>query len=223
MDYERYGELKLEMEQCRQALDKARDAFERDDPATRQIWRLERAQKKFNWANDRFIEAGAILSQQIMAKWLAAISQAAQAFEARWTMLALRRVDADLATRLHEQRNLFVEAYVTGEIADVDVHGAAMCRGYVVAIAAMESVGVPDDAYQLGQCPKTGTLVAIGDQKAAVNRVREVYGDGVIFISPDEVASLFASVEALKSVGVVKQRFPGAEIVERGLLMEGGK
>lgn len=132
-------------------------------------------------------------------------------------MLALRRVDSDLAERIHDQRNLFVEAVVTGSARDVAEHGAAMCRGYQVAIAALESADASDDAYQIGRDPKTGTVVAIGDQKAAVNRVRELYGENVIHVTPDEIASLFASVEALKSVGAVKQRFPGAELIERGL------
>lgn len=161
-------------------------------------------------------ESLAVAARQLnkaTVEWLGAVSVAAQAFEARWTLLALRRVDAALAKRLHEQRELFVEAYVTGDVADIVEQGAAMCRGYVIAAAALEQAGAPDDAYQLGQCPNTGTMVAIGEQKAAVNRVREVYGENVIWVTPDEIAMLFATIEALKSIGTVKRKFSGSEIL----------
>lgn len=150
-----------------------------------------------------------------VSQWLGRISQAAQAFESRWTQLALRRLDPELATALHEQRNLWVEAVVTGMRADIEMHGAAMVRGYVAVTAALEAAGIPDDAYQVGRDPVTGLMVAIGDQKAATMRVREVYGEDVILISPDEVATLFANVAALKSIADVKRRFPGAETMTR--------
>jgi hypothetical protein len=168
-------------------------------------------------SNDRWgNRQSGVRSDEIISQWSEHVSKAAQAFEARWTMLALMRVDADLATRLHDQRNLFVEMVIKGTARDVAAHGAAMCRGYVVAIAALEAANQPDDAYRIGRDPESGVTVAIGDQKAAVNRVREVYGDDVIFISPDEVATLFANVEAFRSVGIVKRRFPGAEILRAG-------
>ncbi|WLA79596.1 hypothetical protein [Bradyrhizobium elkanii] len=148
------------------------------------------------------------------------MSAAALNFESRWTMLALKRVDADLAERLHDQRNRFVEACISGTDREVAREGAAMCRGYRAVTAAMEN-SEPDDAYQLGEDPATGLMVAIGSQKAAEGRVHELYGDKVIFISPDEVATLFATVGALKSIGEIKTRFPGAEIVQARKLSQG--
>jgi hypothetical protein len=150
-----------------------------------------------------------------VTQWHHRISQAAQAFESRWTQLALRRLDPELAASLHEQRNLWVEAVVTGMRADIELHGAAMVRGYVAVTAALEAAGIPDDAYQIGQDPVTGLMVAIGDQKAAVGRICEVYGEDVILISPDEVATLFANVAALKQIADVKRQFPGAEMVAK--------
>ena len=147
--------------------------------------------------------------------WLGEVSSAAAQFESRWTMLALRRVDEGLARRLHEQRGLFDEACFAGEGSEVEEHGAAMCRGYAAAVRALTSADEPDDAYLLGSDPASGLKVAIGSQKAAVARVREIHGQDVIWLTPDEVAALMASVEAFKFVGAVKQLFPGAEVIQR--------
>lgn len=147
--------------------------------------------------------------------WLAEVSAAALPFESRWTWLTLRRVDDDLGRRLFEQRGLFDQACITGTAAEVETHGAAMCRGLALAVRAMEQANHPDDAYQLGLDPSTGLKVAVGTQKAALARVREVHGEDVVWVTPDEVAALMASVEAFKFVGAVKQFFPGAEIIKR--------
>ena len=95
--------------------------------------------------------------------------------------------------------------------------GRGLAKGYAVAVATLEGAGAEDDAYQLGRCPTTGTVVAIGEQRAAVERVREIHGEAVVWITPDEVATLFASVEGFKAVAAVKKRFPGAEIIDRHL------
>jgi hypothetical protein len=147
--------------------------------------------------------------------WHGEVSRAALPFESRWTFLALRRVDADLARRLHEQRGLFDQACIMGEAGEVEEQGAALCRGYVAAVRALTTADCPDDAYMLGSDPATGLKVAVGHQRAAVERVREVHGEDVIWITPDEVAALMASVEAFKFVGAVKQFFPGAEVIQR--------
>lgn len=154
-------------------------------------------------------------SDAVVRHWLTEVSVAALPFESRWTWLALRRTSPDLALRVHEQRGLFDQACVTGGVDDVELHGGAMCRGYAAAVRAMESAGTEDDAYQLGQDPETGCRVAIGAQKAAIDRVRELHGQDVIWITPDEVACLMASVEKFKFVGAVRQLFPGAEVVKR--------
>jgi len=143
------------------------------------------------------------------------VSSAACAFESRWTLAALRRVDGDLARRLFEQRGLFDQACVTGTAEEVDLQGAALCRGYAAAVQTLSQAQAPDDAYMLGADPVSGLKVAIGDQKAAAARVREIHGERVVWVTPDECASLLASVEAFKFVGAVKQFFPGAEIVDR--------
>lgn len=155
------------------------------------------------------------MSSSPVRHWMAEVSLAARPFESRWTMLALKRVDAGLARRLFEQRGLFDQACVTGTAGEVETHGAAMCRGWGAAVRVLEQAGEPDDAYQVGQDPATGLKVAIGHQRSAMDRVREVHGERVVWITPDEVAKLMASVEQFKFVGAVKQLFPGAEVIDR--------
>lgn len=146
--------------------------------------------------------------------WLGQVSEAAAAFERRWTMAALRRVNRDLASRLIEQRNLFDEATVTGSKAEIDLHGAATCRGYTAAISAMEAAAEPDDAYLLGQDIRSGFRVAIGHQTVAADRVSEHLGQSVVFITPDEVAAVMAGLEGFKTLAIIKQRFPGCEVLD---------
>ncbi len=145
--------------------------------------------------------------------WHGLVSSAALLFERRWTLRALRRVDPGLAKRLSEQRSLFDQACITGAVDEIELQGAAMVRGWQAAVRAMGSE--PDDAYMIGQDPVSGLKVAIGHQVAAADRVREVCGEQVIWLTPDECAVMLAGVEAFKIVGAVKQFFPGAEIVDR--------
>lgn len=155
------------------------------------------------------------MSSSTVRHWLAEVSSAALPFESRWTWLSLRRVDDDLGRRLFEQRGLFDQACIAGTSQEVEAHGSAMCRGYAAAVRALEQAGAEDDAYMLGSDPTTGLKVAVGSQKAALNRVREIHGQDVVWITPDEVAALMASIEAFKFVGAVKQFFPGAEVIKR--------
>lgn len=148
-------------------------------------------------------------------RWLVAASTSALAFERRWTLAALKRVNPDLAQRLLEQRALFDQAVVTAPAEEIELHGAAMCRGYAAAVRALEAAQEPDDAYLIGKCPRTGYTIAIGEQKAAAERVREIHGERVVWVTPDELASIMNSVEAFKPIAAIKRLFPGAEIIER--------
>jgi hypothetical protein len=147
-------------------------------------------------------------------KWQTAVAEAALPFEARWTLAALNRVDADLYRRLRDQQVLFDQALVIGAPEDIELHGAALCRGYAIAIQVLEHATEPDNAYLLGQDPRTGFRIAIGQQKAAAGRVRKVHGDKVVWITPDEVATIVAHLEGFKPIMLIKQFFPGAEILD---------
>jgi hypothetical protein len=139
------------------------------------------------------------------------VSDAAAPFESRWTLRALQRLDAELHDRLLDQQGLYHHALITGTPDDVEEQSAAMCRGWAAATRAMEAGGVSDDAYLLGLHAATGTRVAIGDQKHAIARVRDLHGDQVVWITPDEVAALIAGLEAIK---VAKSLWPDAEIIQ---------
>jgi len=148
-------------------------------------------------------------------EWKNRTTKAAESLERRWTYAALRRASADIATRLHDQRNLFIEACVRGTARQIIEHGEALIRGYEVSVQALEEAGEPDDAYMLGVDLVTGTKVAIGQQRAAVARVREVHGENVVWLTPDEVARIFAGLESFKAIAAVKKVFPSAEIIDR--------
>jgi hypothetical protein len=128
--------------------------------------------------------------------------------------MALKRVDPDVHRRLSEQRDLFDRALDTGSAEDIELHGAAMCRGYAKAFRVLERAAEPDDGYQLGQDPCTDFRIAIGHRKDAAQRVREVHGDAVVWITPDEVAALIAGIQAFKPIVAIKRLFPGAEILD---------
>jgi len=147
------------------------------------------------------------------------VADAALTFERRWTDLALRRVDPALARMLHEQVEIFDRACIKGTVEDIATQGAGLCRGYAAAVRVMDTGGdnqpVPDDAYQLGSDPVTGCKVAIGHHKGIVGRVQELHGEDVICMTPDEVAVMVGSVEAIKGIGEIKKLFPGAEIIRK--------
>jgi hypothetical protein len=147
-------------------------------------------------------------------RWQGAVAEAALPFESRWTWAALKRVDAGIHRRLFDQCGLFDQMLITGTPEEIELHGAALCRGYAVAIQTLERAAEPDDAYLLGQDSRSGFRVAIGQQKAAAQRVRELHGNSVIFVTPDEVAMTIANIDAFKPINTVKHLFPGAEVID---------
>jgi hypothetical protein len=160
------------------------------------------------------VTAITLQEHRAISRWQTAVAEAALPFESRWTLAALKRTDSDIHRRLFDQRGLFDKALVIGTVEEIELHGAALCRGYAVAIQTLERAGEPDDAYMLGQDSRTSFRVAIGQQKAAVARVRELHGDTVIWITPDEVAAILANIEAFKPIATIKRLFPGAEVLD---------
>jgi len=150
------------------------------------------------------------VGEPLIPRVMAQVAEAAQAFESRWTLAALKRVDADLHRLWGEQQDLYHEALITGGDPEVEEQAAAMCRGWAAIAQAMEAAGAEDDACLLGFHATTGTRVAIGEQKHAIARVRELHGDKVIWITPDEVAALVDGMELLKAA---KGVFPDAEVI----------
>lgn len=145
---------------------------------------------------------------------MAMVSAAAMPYESRWTVRALRRIDAELYKLLLEQQGLYHEALVTqDDMRQVKEQAEAMCRGWAAATRRMETSSEPDDAYMLGLDSKTGTKVAIGNAKHASERVRQVHGEDVIWFTPDEVAAMAAGLESIKGIAAVKAMWPTAEVI----------
>lgn len=161
------------------------------------------------WSGGRVVPMSDARLNQIMRD----VSDAAALFESRWTFRALRRVDGELHDLLVEQQALYHEALVTADMRELEVQAAAMIRGWKAVTARMESAGVEDDAYWLGLDSRTGTKVAIGNARQAVARVREMHGEQVIWITPDEVAAMVAGLENIKAVEAVKRMWPTAEVI----------
>ena len=156
----------------------------------------------------------------VTAKWQALASEAAQAFEARWTERRLFEVDKALAQRLVNQRAVFREACLSGTASDVARHGAGVTRGYAAAIKALEDTPIPiEDAYVFGYDPQTDTHVAIGRGKAPALRVAEI-NPRTVYLTYDEVAALLGRVAALKPIVAVKRQWPGCEILGEPIVGE---
>jgi hypothetical protein len=111
---------------------------------------------------------------------------------------------------LRKQRELFNVALEDGTIDEVVEHGAAMVRGYVAVVAAMDAAGTADDAYQIGRGP-SGLTIAIGP-KPCCARLQELYGNTVQWFSPDEIAAIIEMDARFKALAEVKRVFPGAEM-----------
>lgn len=137
---------------------------------------------------------------------LGRLSVAQASFETRWSMHALRRVDAELHDRLVEQCQLWHEAQIVGDEVEMERQGEALCRGWVWAIERMEREGEPDDAYMLGQ--HGSFLVAIGERKAAHGVVRD--GRQAVWLTPDAVAKMAAGLQTLATL---REFWPDAELI----------
>jgi hypothetical protein len=61
---------------------------------------------------------------------------------------------------------------------------------------------------------RSGFRVAIGQQKSVAQRVRELHGAAVVWVTPDEVAAIVANLEAFKPIATIKRLLPGAEILD---------
>jgi hypothetical protein len=150
--------------------------------------------------------------------WPPRVAAAALVFEERWTRATLRRVDGGLSQRFDRQVELYRAAIEGGTAEQIEVHGAAMVRGYAACAAALAELGIDDDAYVIGACPAIGArpalTIAIGNQRAAVVRVRERFGADVAFFTADELATLLAGLPGAVAAADVKRVWPGAEVVE---------
>lgn len=144
-----------------------------------------------------------------LQKLAASITEAATAYEARWTLAALHRVDPDIHGRLRRQIDLWQEASRHGGEDEIVAQGEALVRGYRRAVEIMVGAGAADDAYILGVDEVSGLRVAIGDQVAAADRVAALH-PGTIWLSTDEVAGLLNSLDGFAAIAAMKRAWPAA-------------
>jgi hypothetical protein len=154
------------------------------------------------------------LDSDVVIRLLREVGDAAAVFEGRWSLGALARVDAELAQLLADQIQDYHAARLTGTMTELKEEAAACKRGYLKCAAVMEKAGVEDDGYLIGVDTATGMRVAIGDRRASAGRVCELHGRNVVWLNPDEVARLWASIQGLRRIDAVKEQFPGAEVVD---------
>ena len=151
------------------------------------------------------------VKESVVASALSLVAPAQTAFTSRWRLTTLQRLDAELYARLIEQQDLYDQAMLMGSDDDVREQSQAMVRGWRAACSRMERPIQPDDAYLLGHDPNSFTRVVIGHHTQSIARTQYIEGQTTIFVTPDEVAALFASMTALRTV---KALFPDSEIVE---------
>lgn len=136
------------------------------------------------------------------------ITDAATAFEARWTMAGLARTNPDLARRLTAQIGLWNVAAQSGSPEAVETQGSALIRGYRKAVEVMSTV--EPDAYVVGRCQETGFTVVIGHCPATAKEAAQAEGDSAVFLTPDEVANLLPKLSGFSTIAAIKRAFPGA-------------
>lgn len=134
------------------------------------------------------------------------VADASRGFKRRWTLAALRRVDEDLFLRFEEQLQLYDKAVFLGDAEEIETQVGGMCRGWAAITARMEAAGAEPDAYLEGFDGRTGTRVRISDQREVCDNE-----DGVIWVTPDEVAVMMGSLDALRQL---KALYPGATVEE---------
>lgn len=151
------------------------------------------------------------MTVDVVGECLKLVAPAETAFRSRWRLSTLKRVNAALHDLLVEQIDLYNTALVTSSDKEARMQAEAMVRGWRAACAALESPLLPDDAYQVGWDPNTGTKVVIAEQAASVGRVQALDGQRVMIVTPDEVAKLIAGMSIIREA---KAFFPDAEVLE---------
>jgi hypothetical protein len=148
-----------------------------------------------------------------MRQWGQRVSEAALAFEARWTRRALRNHKPALADAFEQAVAAFDRAMSIGTATEVTDSGARLCRAYGVISAGMAAVNAPADAYMIGRDPATNTEIIIASVPAAAERAREQGHRFAKWFSPDEIATIIGLDARAKKIADVKAAFPGAEIM----------
>lgn len=139
------------------------------------------------------------------------MGDAARAFEKRWTLATLRRVDPELHALLLGQQADWHESLVKGDMHDLVDQTDAMCRGWAAAVKALETRQVAEDAFLVGMFQDF--TVVISEQRQDLAELRRRLGtDQVVIVTPDEVAAIVVGLG--DTVKAVKDLWPDAEIFD---------
>jgi hypothetical protein len=136
------------------------------------------------------------------------ITEAAAAFEARWTLAGLRRTNPGIGERLVAQVELWHAAAAGGSAEAIEAQGMALVRGYRKAVEIMSTV--EPDAYVVGKCQETGFTVVIGHCPATAKHAADAEGKDAVWLTPDEVANLLPKLSGFQTIAEIKRAFPGA-------------
>ncbi|MFC0302761.1 hypothetical protein ACFSTI_25055 [Rhizorhabdus histidinilytica] len=146
------------------------------------------------------------------------VAPAEQAYHSRWRLSSLKRVDADLHEALTEQIELYHAAFTIGASDELRVQSEAMVRGWAAACKAMEAAQAPEDAYLMGMDDASGIQVVIAEHKGSRDALAARYGEPLVLLTPNEVATLLATVEIVRQA---KQHFPDAELMPAAKVEKG--
>lgn len=139
------------------------------------------------------------------------VGDAARAFEKRWTLATLRRVDPQLHALLIEQQADWHASLLTGDVPYLVDQTSAMCRGWAAAVKALETREQPEDAFLVGMYQDF--TVIISEQRQDLGELKKRMGtDQVVVVTPDEVAAMVVGLG--DTVKAVKDLWPEAEIFE---------
>lgn len=111
------------------------------------------------------------------------VNEAREAFEKRWRIESVRKIDEELFDRFMEQHRLYREAIITGTDEEAQDQSDAMVRAYAAITECMK--GHIQDAYLRGYDAESGTSVIISEYRQDV--------EGSVWVTPNVVARLIGS------------------------------
>lgn len=148
-----------------------------------------------------------------MRTWAPKVNAAATGFEARWTRLAVRRLNPKWADALDGVLDDYARAMTIGTASEIAETGARLCRAYGAMAAELQAARAPDDAYMIGRDPASRLEIIIAATPAAAEYARKTASRFGKAFSPDEIATIIALDARAQKIAAVKAVFPGAEIV----------
>jgi hypothetical protein len=140
------------------------------------------------------------------------VNEVMERYERRWALSSLGRVDRELHDLLVEAMAKFYRAIDDEAATGIRLQAETAAKGWEAAIKVMSTAQPSGSSYLLGRCRKTGTTIAISDQKLATEEAKKNHGPDVVLFAPDELVELLAGTPGFRILAETKRRFPGSEI-----------